>query len=97
MIDLAARSVDVDGDPVRLSRLEFDLLRTLASEPGRVFMREELLRDVWGYPSDTRTRTLESHVVRLRARLRGAGADRMIVSVWGVGYRLDAPVAREAA
>jgi DNA-binding response OmpR family regulator len=96
-IDLAARTVDVDGQPVRLSRLEFDLLRTLASEPGRVFTREEFLRDVWGFPSATRTRTLDSHMVRLRARLRTAGADRMIVSVWGVGYRLDPPVAREAA
>jgi len=96
-IDLAARTVDVDGQSVELSRLEFDLLRALAAEPGRVFTRAELLRDVWGYPTATRSRTLDSHAGRLRGKLRAGGADRMIVSVWGVGYRLDPPVARRAA
>jgi DNA-binding response OmpR family regulator len=96
-IDLAARTVDVVGQPVELSRLEFDLLRTLAGEPGRVFTRAELLRDVWGYPRATRTRTLDSHMARVRGKLRAAGADRLVVSVWGVGYRLDPPTRREAA
>jgi DNA-binding response OmpR family regulator len=96
-IDLAARTVAVDGQPVELSRLEFDLLRALAAEPGRVFTRAELLRDVWGYPSETRSRTMDSHMGRLRGKLRAAGAGRIIVSVWGVGYRLDPPVGREAA
>jgi len=88
-IDLAARTLDAAGRPVELSRLEFDLLRTLAAEPGRVFPRGELLRGVWGYSTEARSRTLDSHVARLRAKLRAAGVERQLVCVWGVGYRLD--------
>ena len=87
-IDPAARTVDAAGRPVELSRLEFDLLRTLAVEPGRVFAREELLRIVWGYPTAARSRTLDSHVARLRAKLRAAGIEHQLMSVRGVGYRL---------
>ncbi|MGA2927172.1 MAG: response regulator transcription factor [Solirubrobacteraceae bacterium] len=87
-IDVAARTAAVGGRPLALSRLEFDLLRTLAGEPGRVFTRRELLRDVWGYPCSTRTRTVDSHAARLRCKLRAAGAERLLVSVWGIGYRL---------
>lgn len=87
-IDPAARTVHAAGRPVELSRLEFDLLRTLAAEPGRVFAREELLRIVWGYSTAARSRTLDSHVARLRAKLRAAGVEHQLMSVRGVGYRL---------
>ena len=98
MIDLSARTVDVYGVPVELSRLEFDLLRTLATEPGRVFTREELLSGVWGCARDRRTRTLDSHASRLRRKLRAAGAERVLVNVWGVGFRLmDPEPTRDAA
>jgi DNA-binding response OmpR family regulator len=87
-IDLATRTADLAGEPLELSRLEFSLLRTLASEPGRVFTREELLRDVWGYRCPGRTRTLDSHASRLRQKFRAVGAGDLLANVWGVGYRL---------
>ena len=59
------------------------------SDPARVFRKEELLRDVWGYRSIGRTRTLDSHASRLRRKLNAVGTDeRYVLNVWGVGYRL---------
>ena len=75
------------GEPVVLSKKEFALLRALASDPTRVYTREELLRGVWGFQSIGRTRTLDSHASRLRKKL-SAGGEAFIVNVWGVGYRL---------
>ena len=73
---------------VALSAKEFELVARLASEPYRVFTKEELLREVWGFRALGRTRTLESHASRIRKKLRVAEADRFVVNVWGVGYRL---------
>jgi DNA-binding response OmpR family regulator len=86
-IDPLSRQVWVRGKPVSLSKKEFALLRALASEPTRVFTREELLRGVWGFRAMGVTRTLDSHAHRLRKKVN-AGGDRYIVNVWGVGYRL---------
>lgn len=86
-IDSLSRQVWLRGEPLYLSKKEFALLRALASEPTRVFTREELLRGVWGYRTLGVTRTLDSHAHRLRGKLNAAG-DRYIVNVWGVGYRL---------
>ncbi len=83
--------MDVAETPVELSRLEFDLLRTLAAEPERVFTKEELLRDVWGYRSPARTRTIDSHCSRLRRKLRDAGAPALVQNIWGIGFRLMDP------
>ena len=84
------------GERVELAAKEFALLRTLASSPTRVFTKEELLRDVWGFRSLGSTRTLDSHACRLRAKLRVHG-DEFVVNVWGVGYRLvDGPLADAA-
>ena len=78
---------------VALSQKEFALLRALAAQPTRVFTKEELLRDVWGFRSLGSTRTLDSHACRLRQKLAVQG-DSLVVNVWGVGYRLvDGPVA----
>ena len=88
MIDLPARVVTVRGEPVHLAGKEFELLAALAVEPTRVFTKDELLRDVWGYRSFTRTRTLDSHVSRLRQKLERSEDDRFVVNVWGVGYKL---------
>ncbi len=87
-IDARARTVSVDGRPVELRRLEFELLGHLARDPERVFTKAELLDAVWGYRSHTSTRTLESHASRLRRRLAAAGAHHRVLNVWGVGYRL---------
>jgi DNA-binding response OmpR family regulator len=81
-IDPLAREVVLE-----LSSKEFALLRTLAEEPTRVFTKEELLRDVWGFKLMGSTRTLDSHASRLRRKLMPSGR-RWIVNVWGVGYRL---------
>lgn len=87
VIDPATREVRLDGRRVELTGLEFALLRALASDPTRVFTKEELLRDVWGFRSQGRTRTVESHASRLRRKL-GGEASHFIVNCWGIGYRL---------
>jgi DNA-binding response OmpR family regulator len=88
VVDRRTRRVSVRETLVPLSAKEFDLLARLAAEPTRVFTKEELLRDVWGFRALGRTRTLESHASRLRRKLRIAAEDRFVVNVWGVGYRL---------
>ena len=90
-IDRLARVVTVRGEPVHLAGKEFELLVALAAEPTRVFTKDELLRDVWGYRSFTRTRTLDSHVSRLRQKLERDPDDRFVINVWGVGYKLVEP------
>ncbi len=86
-LDPLARQVWIDGERVALSKKEYALLRALASDPTRVFTREELLRGVWGFRTPGATRTLDSHACRLRNKLQAGGA-RFVVNVWGVGYRL---------
>src|ERR1700744_6284071 len=86
-LDPVAREVWLEGRRVHLSKKEYGLLRTLASEPARVFTREELLRGVWGFQSMVPTRTLDSHASRLRKKLT-TGDSTFVVNVWGVGYRL---------
>ena len=86
-IDPATREVRMGERRVELANKEYELLRALAAEPRRVFTKDELLRDVWGFRSAGRTRTLDSHASRLRRKLdpeRG----RFVVNCWGVGYRL---------
>ena len=73
---------------VTLSAKEFELVAKLASQPYKVWTKEELLRDVWGFRALGRTRTLESHASRVRKKLCVGPDDRFIVNVWGVGYRL---------
>jgi DNA-binding response OmpR family regulator len=87
-LDLAARRAEVDGAEVLLTEREFDLLAALASDPGRVFTKDELLRDVWGRPERGAIRTLDSHASKVRNKLREAGADGFIVNYWRIGYRL---------
>ena len=89
-IDLASRVVRIGGEGVQLSAKEFDLLVALAEDPERVFRKEELLRDVWGFRSLGRTRTLDSHASRLRRKLNVNGEAAYVLNVWGVGYRLVA-------
>jgi DNA-binding response OmpR family regulator len=88
VVDRRTRRVAVRDSLVTLSAKEFELLVRLASEPYRVFTKDELLREVWGYRAIGRTRTLESHASRLRKKLRIAPEDGFVVNVWGVGYRL---------
>jgi two-component system alkaline phosphatase synthesis response regulator PhoP len=83
--DFDAVSVTVDGEPVRLTRREFELLRCLVENRNRVLSRERLLVRVWGYDQSIETRSVDVHVGRLRSKLRTAGPQ--IETVVGLGYR----------
>lgn len=87
-IDRAARRALVHGRDLRLAGKEYALLVELATDPERVFTREQLLRDVWGYRTFVPTRTLESHASRLRRKLAAAGLPGWVVNEWGIGYKL---------
>jgi DNA-binding response OmpR family regulator len=87
-VDPARRKVTVGEREVRLSPKEFTLLRFLASDPTRVFAKQELLGDVWGLRGPAaKTRTLDSHASRLRGKL-DPERRRYVVNCWGIGYKL---------
>jgi len=85
-VDLDACLISVAGREVSLALLEFRLLVYLMKGQGRVRTREQLLRHVWSYPVDSATRTIETHVKRLRAKLGDAGD--LIETVRSIGYRM---------
>ncbi len=87
-VDLVTRRVTVDGDPVALTATEFDLLAHLMEHPGRVYTREHLLSEVWGYAAVVGTRTVDVHVAQVRGKLGDASPIR---TVRGVGYSAEAP------
>ncbi|MCI6640248.1 MAG: response regulator transcription factor [Pygmaiobacter massiliensis] len=86
VIDTGRHQIFADGREVTLTRKEFELLRLLASHPGRVFTRDALLSEVWGYDFDGETRTIDVHLRTLRQKLGATGA--RVETVRGVGYRL---------
>jgi DNA-binding response OmpR family regulator len=91
-LDVAARTVSRDGQPVALTRTEFDLLAALAHQPGRAYSRSELVSQVWGYADEGGTRLLDSHIGHLRAKIEPDPARPTYVrTVRGVGYRLCDP------
>ena len=90
-LDVDTFRVTASGRPLDLTYKEFELLRFLASNPGRVYTRPALLREVWGYDYGG-TRTVDVHVRRLRAKL-GPEHEHLIETVRGVGYRSAAPEA----
>ena len=82
------RIVTVQGDPVTLTAREFDLLHHMASRPGRVFTRDQLMESVWGYTFAAETSTVTVHVRRLREKVEADPAHPCrLLTVWGVGYR----------
>lgn len=87
-IDVTAHQVLRDGKNIPLTRLEFDLLVALAKEPGRVFTRDALLSEVWGYRHSTDTRLVNVHVQRLRSKIEhDAEHPEIVLTVRGVGYK----------
>ena len=84
-IDAGARQVAVDDQPVELTALEFDLLRVLAENRGRVLTREQLLENVWGGEYFGETRVVDVHLGHVRQKI----GDQFIVTVRGVGYRFE--------
>jgi two-component system response regulator MtrA len=91
VIDQLEHKVLKDGKEIALTRLEFDLLATLAKEPGRVFTREALLSEVWGYQHAADTRLVNVHVQRLRSKIESdADNPEYVLTVRGVGYKAGA-------
>ena len=90
-VDQVTRRVTVAGEPVSLTATEFDLLAHLMQNPGRVYTREQLLSEVWGYAAVVGTRTVDVHVAQVRGKLGDASPIR---TVRGVGYSAEAPDAQ---
>jgi DNA-binding response OmpR family regulator len=89
-IDIDSALVTLGGEKVELTHKEIDLLYILASKPGRVFSREKLLNDLWGYDYFGDSRTVDSHIKRLRAKLDALPhPDFTIRTVWGRGYQFE--------
>ena len=86
-VNFSAHTVLVDGERVILTLKEYELLRLLLENPGRVFTRDQLLSDIWGMDYDGETRTVDVHIRTLRQKLGCAG--NLIETVRGVGYRLE--------
>jgi DNA-binding response OmpR family regulator len=85
-LDLARREVTFQGQKIEFTKMEFDFLKLLAESPNRAFSREEILNKVWGYENYPSTRTVDTHVLQIRQKLR----DDLIETVRGIGYRLRA-------
>jgi DNA-binding response OmpR family regulator len=89
-VDPESRQVQVDGDSIELTAKEFDLLWHFASHPGRVYTREQLLSNVWGYGHSGYEHTVNSHINRLRSKIETDPANpRYVITVWGVGYKFN--------
>ena len=88
-IDMNAFIVRLGGQIVPCTPKETEILWTLASNPGTVFSRDQLLQTIWGYDFPGDTRAVDSHIKRLRAKLCDAGNAWDIKTVWGVGYRFE--------
>lgn len=88
VLDMRSREVVKDGTPLKLTVREFDLLWFLASNPNRVFSRDQLMDRVWGYATAVDTGTITVHVRRLREKVEDDPArPRLLETVWGAGYR----------
>jgi len=92
VIDVTGHTVTRGGEEIFLTPLEFDLLATLARSPHQVFSRDELLRDVWGYPHAADNRLVNVHVQRLRSKIeRDPEHPEIVVTVRGIGYKAGEP------
>jgi len=90
VIDLVRQTAHRGGDPIRLTAREYAMLRLLAESRGEPVTRERFLDVVWGYTAFPTTRTVDTHVAALRAKIeRDPDAPRWITTVHGVGYRLE--------
>jgi DNA-binding response OmpR family regulator len=90
-VDAMAHQAWLDARPVSLAGKEFALLAMLATEPSRVFSRDELLQRVWGFAGAARTRTVDVHASRLRQKLVHP-REQFVINAWGEGYKLVAAV-----
>lgn len=90
LIDPGSREVLLKNEPVPLTALEFDLLHFLASHPGRVWRRAELLQEVWDYDYVGDQRVVDVHIGQIRRKIEGSASKSMIQTVRGVGYKFEA-------
>jgi DNA-binding response OmpR family regulator len=90
-IDRLTRCVRVLGQRLSLPAREYELLVKLVEQPTRVFAKDELLREVWGFRAMGRTRTLDSHASRVRRKIAAFTDTPYVINEWGVGYRLMLP------
>lgn len=88
IIDRDAHEVHIDGREIVLTAKEYKILLKLADDPGRVFSREQLLDDIWGFDYFGDIRTVDSHVARLRTKLGSWGSEHL-KTVYGVGYKIQ--------
>ena len=88
-IDLKSYTVTLRGEPVVCTPKEIEILHMLASNPGQVFTREQLLSKVWGYDFAGETRTVDTHIKRIRAKLDSTGLGWNIKTIYGVGYKFE--------
>jgi Response regulators consisting of a CheY-like receiver domain and a winged-helix DNA-binding domain len=86
-IDVESHEVKVNNDQIDLTALEFRLLRQLVDRRGRVQSRDQLLTDVWGYSPEVTTRTVDTHIKRLREKLGPMG--KYVQTIRGVGYKFS--------
>jgi two-component system phosphate regulon response regulator PhoB len=86
-IDVDSHEVHVDSSLIELTALEFRLLRELVDKRGRVQSRDQLLSEVWGYNSEVTTRTVDTHIKRLREKLGSMG--KYVQTIRGVGYKFS--------
>lgn len=88
-IDLKSYTVTLRGEPVICTPKEIEILHMLAANPGQVFTREQLLSKVWGYDFAGETRTVDTHIKRVRAKLDSTGLGWSIKTIYGVGYKFE--------
>lgn len=89
-ISLSEYAVKIDGQPVNLTKKEIEILWLMASHPGKVFSRDNLLNQVWGYDYYGDPRTVDTHIKRLRAKISSsANLNWEIKTIWGVGYKFE--------
>lgn len=89
MIDIKSYTVTLNGKPIICTPKEIEILYMLASNPGHVFTREQLLNRVWGYDFVGETRTVDTHIKRIRAKLDNTGKNWSIKTIYGVGYKFE--------
>ncbi|MDD3919650.1 MAG: response regulator transcription factor [Eubacteriales bacterium] len=89
VIDLKSYTVTLRGEPIICTPKEIEILHMLASNPGQVFTREQLLNRVWGYDFAGETRTVDTHIKRIRAKLDNADLGWSIKTIYGVGYKFE--------
>ncbi len=88
-LDPEARTFSASGEPVELTRTEFNILEALISHPRRVFSKQDLFERAWGEPYAADDNTVSVHVSNIRAKLRASGTDGYIKTVWGMGFKLQ--------